>query len=225
MSSGFESIPAVDWPTVIHAESVRARDIAEQVSSERQPQALADALVAASVKALRAQSRHRVAAFYDEPMDDHIEAQCRRGCLLIGIENAELFNHFFNGRGGYRAMYRQCPSIGEAYNRMVVKRLVSAILADEMLSGSSIATAIRESRQLQASLDHPTAKIWPFFEYDFVDDVSLDLEAWREQGRGNRIFSSRHPLFVVKGAFVDLVGDVKVTKPDRSQLLHEHGWT
>ncbi|MDO8296022.1 MAG: hypothetical protein Q7T19_06240 [Caulobacter sp.] len=225
MSSDFEAIQAVDWPTVTHFESPRARDVARQIGADVRPQALADALVEASVNALHAQTKHRAVAFYDEPMDDCREVEYRRACLLIGIENAELFNQLFNGRGGYRAMYRRSPDMGEAYNEMLVGRLVGAILADKMLGASSVAMAIRESRQLEASLVHPSAKVWPFFEEAFVDGVLLDLQDWREQARGNKIYCSRRPLFVVKGAFADMAGNVKVTKPDRSQRLHKHGWT
>ena len=216
MATDFQCVPKDQW----HADSDSPSEIRDQIIAEINPKALVNELVDCTVDAFESQRSERAVAFYDEEVKERSKRGFRRSCILVAIASPSVFNKFFNGRCGYRAMYWHDAKIGAAFNRYVVGALFNALRGNSKSTRSSVFAALRV-----CSLKHEHAKIWPFFEETFLEKGHLVVPNWCPEARGARIFAPAYPAFVVKGAFLNDTGEEGPFKACRSEELHKCSFT
>lgn len=107
--------------------------------------------------------------------------------------------------------------MGKCYNDITIRYIV------EQLRTAATANPFWASVLANASLTYPSAKLWAFFENQMIRDA-LIVAKWSNSPMGLSIFDSRYPVFILKGAFVNLEGKEHDPKPDRSQRLHDEGY-
>lgn len=201
------------------ADCDTSHEVREGIIKENKPKDLVGDLVKRTIEAVEAQSKERAVAFYDEEVGDRSKRKYRRSCILIAIKDNSIFNQFFNGRCGYRAMYWHCKDLGADFNEFVVRSLVDELGKNSKVMRSDLFSSFLKS----TSLKHNEAKIWPFFEDRFLAKGRLTVSRWTE--RGIRIFDPAYPALVVKGAFLNKRGQIHKVKCNRSQDIHNTGLT
>ena len=216
MATDFQCVPSDQW----HADGDTPSETREQIITEINPKNLVGELVRLTVEAFESQSSERAVAFYDEEVKERKKRDFRRSCILFAIASPSVFNKFFNGRCGYRAMYWHGANVGAAFNRYVVGALFDALNGNSKSTRSRVFTALRA-----CSLKHEHAKIWPFFEKAFLEKGHLVVPNWCADAPGARIFDPAYPAFVVKGAFLNDTGEDGPFKVCRSEELHKFGFT
>ena len=217
MDLEFNPVPSEQWrPDADTPEPIRS-----EIVEGLQPGVLADSIASLAVDAFDAQRSERAVAVYEEELKDRSSRDFCRDCVLVAIGSNALFNQFFNGRCGYRAMYWHSPTVGEAFNIRAVQAIINKL--------KSHAKAQRSTTLIKAlgspSLNHNNAKVWPFFEEKFLDKGRLIVPNWCSNSKGYRIFDPGCPVFVVKGAFLNEEGAERPTKIGRSEQLHSWGTT
>ena len=216
MATDFQCVSNDQW----YADCDTPPEIRAQIISEINPKDLVSEFVRLTIDALKSQSSERAIAFYDEEVKDRNMRDFRRSCILVAISSHSVFNKFFNGRCGYRAMYWHDAKVGAAFNRYVVAALFDALDGNSKSKRSPVFTALRA-----CSLKHEHAKIWPFFEKTFLEKGHLVVPNWCADVPGARIFDPAYPAFVVKGAFLNDTGEEGPFKACRSEELHKCGFT
>lgn len=218
LKNQFLPAPAKDWCN----NSCDDPNI-KQINEEVCPSGLADRLADLAIKSFTDQSRSRTLSFYDE--EYNTDKSFRRSCILIILgdsdEERKLFHQFFNGRCGYRAMYWRCPELGASYNYYFISTLLDKLKSN----------AIAQRSKLFAALDlytfeHTEAKVWPFYETQFLDSPKLTVKKWEkiQDERKNKTFNPNFSALIVKGAFFN-GSEFKTVKECRSGELHEKGLT
>ena len=201
----FEPIDLSEWlPSDASLENSRIRD---EITTRIDPSQLANRLAEEVKTAQSKQSKERTVASYIE--QSHDKPDYNRRCFVIAIESESIFNQFFNGRCGYRAMYLRSPDLGKKYNKFALELLLNYLLRDA---------------NTRTSLTGGSAKIWPFFENHMIRNA-LIIPKWQNSPMGLSIFDPRYPVFSVKGAFFNKELQEFDPKRHRDQQLHDTGYT
>lgn len=149
---------------------------------------------------------------------------------------ARLFDQFLNGNSGYRAQYFGGIANGERFNRILVERVAPLIVEAEDLYRDRFDRLFCER-----SLLGPFTKFW--YSKEITDPSAREylcglpevirvgtwVACWRQCQKPRKGLLAPIPqdmCVLLNGTFVHPeTGDVYEQKPERSQHLHECGWT
>jgi hypothetical protein len=139
------------------------------------------------------------------------------------------FDHFFNGRSGYRAQYYLSPAEGIRFNIEILRALGPALKHANRLQRHSADWDL-----IEHSLLAPHSKLWVFDDKAAFDEATADTlnpQRWVENAdalRGRRAPLPGHLMIDVKGAFIHPITlDVFVDefKADRACDLFRKGFS
>lgn len=178
-----------------------------------------------------------VDSIYDAAKANHVtglweEYRQQRGLFRFEAEfpiSKDLFDCVFHGPSGYRAQYYHDEATGEAYNRLIIDRLLPVMQETGIADPILIERSLRGHGKVTWYKNGNDGLIYR----DSV--VILNTPEWdrfwnREQNAekmGLKDFMLENPRIFVKGAFIDpddpdVVHD---NKPGRAEELHKSGWT
>lgn len=203
--AGFRPIDLSEWNVENNCDlDAQSRN---SIVAHIDPLELTKQLCEQAKTSFRTQSKQRTVASYIETCSD--KSDYARHCFIVAIESEDIFNQFFNGRCGYRAMYHRSPAVGKAYNDATLE---------------SLFPYLQRETQTSASLRGCSTKIWPFFENRFFP-ASLAIPKWRTSPMGLAAFNPHYPTFVIKGSFLNDRSEEYDPKPNRDEQLHTTGHT
>jgi hypothetical protein len=202
MSDTYSAVPESTW---LLTETV-SKEIRDGILKEANPLSLINNLVEEIHRAATTQSKERCVAFYEESSTEKAYKNYKRHGIFMAIEDKKLFNQFFNGRAGYRAMYYHSAETGSKYNAAAVKAIIKKL-----------------GINTNPSFSAQSAKIWPFYELHYAGGF-LAVDRWKEE-LGKNIFCCKCPAIVLKGVFISPDGEEKDFKDHRSKQIHEEGFS
>ncbi|WP_334398841.1 hypothetical protein [Bradyrhizobium sp. AZCC 2289] len=156
--------------------------------------------------------------------------------ICVGDETCDLF---YNGRDGLRARYWQSPDHGFGATRYLIGNLMSSLIsfAENNVPIPVGKAAPMASEEIKASLDAPSAKIWPRERDDngnsLLADHQLLVLRWEENephasiNKGMWRRTPRGGELEIKGGILGPDGTeyIPTGKRDRSCQIHHFGFT
>lgn len=214
MNERFASIDQADWGHI--TEEMDAAEIADRLRSE----------IEAGLGAFRV---------LPECECSTANPPFSRAWVEVPVSEA-LFSALMNGRSGYRAHYAQSIEQGETFNRWIIERVVSPIIAfrecyEGTMTGDFVAASLRGPHTkiwFPKAISDPSASVWRSGLPEVIRWPQW-VSYWKHKARPRKGLLApvpEEPAILLNGTFVAPdASSVWEQKPCRSRELHKRGWT